>query len=67
MIHYSENNPNKNLHQGLQIYVKRGVLHAKIFQGVTLTPQIFGCKIVFSLPFSKQILSTLTANVVNLI
>ena len=39
----------------------------KFFKGVTLTPEIFGCKIVFSLPFSKQILPTLTANVVNLI
>ena len=26
----------------------------EVTEGVTLTPEIFGCKIVFSLPFSKQ-------------
>ena len=57
-------------------YAKFGVLYSKIFkmtpprlqrERVTLTPQSFGCKIVFSLPFSKQIQSTLTANVTTLI
>ena len=39
----------------------------EVMEGVTLTPEIIGCKILFSLSFSKQIQSTLTANVVNLI
>ena len=30
----------------------------EVTEGVTWTPEIFSCKIVLSLPFSKQIQST---------
>ena len=39
----------------------------EVMEGVTWTPEIFSCKIVLSLHFSKQIQSTLTADFVNLI